>query len=385
MIKSTIVDTFYPTVSKIYKDKRNSQELVKIISKYIDSNSERLSTTGPVKRLLFTDKERNAVHDLTTIDDKTISLVAKKVPDLARGVNTSNPFNILMVLIIRFFRINKMDSERKAACLYLMLSMYPSIHKKYFKFEPNENIMSFTVNSLSNKYKLKQQGTLLATLIDTAMVCDEHYKSNLIRGNDKDIADYIAAVKTRLNSFMKNIFSEFIKQHASGRYLNYDTDNDDPDKFSRADSNSLVIERMSGAVVLSLSVSGPDSKCILLAAKMSKVSVNDLRFTVNQICKDKKNKEQIRELVSAIVYDFLFAGEYSEQDIHDMKFTIYALNTYKKSNTINTNIVQVKKILDAWLSQYSERYKKTNLVGTLNLFRKALYMFFVFTIQKTKI
>ena len=384
MAKSTIVDTFYPQVSAAMKKPENRKELIKIISKYIDRNSDKLATTGPVKRLIFADSDREEIYQLVDIRPDIIEQVAKKSPELSRGVNTSNPFNIMMTLLIRYCLINKLESERKACDVYLILSLYPSIHKKYFKFEPNENIMSFTINALSNKFKIKQQGTLLAALTDTVIVCQNHYTKEIIRGTDKDISDFIASIKTRTNAFMKNIVIEFMKQHQSGRYLNYDVDNEDPDNFSVADSNSLLIERISTACSLSIITNGPDGKCITLAARMNKVSVNDLRSTINAIARDKKNRDDVRILISNILYDFLFEGKNSERDIHDMKFVLYAADTYKKSNTINTNIVKVKEILDKWLTQYSTAYKKSNRVGTLNLFRRALYMFFIFSIQRTR-
>jgi hypothetical protein len=379
-----MTDTFYPQIASVFKDKNNCRKFINIVSKYIDTNTERLSTTGPVKKILFTYSDRNSVYDLTGVSEKNIEMVAKQIKELSRGVNASNPFNILLFLMIRYFHINKLEAERKSASIYLILSMYPSIHAKYFKFEPNENIMSFTVNSLSNKYKIKQQGTLLATLVDMVEIADNHYKNIIVRGNDKDIADYISAVKTRLNQFMKNITTEFMKQHASGRYLNYDTDNEDPDNFSVADNNSLVIDRISTSVSTNLAVKGPDQKSVMLSAKMNKISVNDLRSTMNSICRDKVNRPKIREIISCILYEFLFTGQYSEQDIYDMKFTLYSSVIYKRSNTTRSNIVRIKNILDFWIKEYSSIYKKSNLVSTLNQFRRAIFMFFIFTIQQTK-
>jgi hypothetical protein len=175
-----------------------------------------------------------------------------------------------------------------------------------------------------------------------------------------------------------------MKQHASGRYLNYDTDNEDPDNFSVADNNSLVIDRISTSVSTNLAVKGPDQKSVMLSAKMNKISVNDLRSTMNSICRDKVNRPKIREIISCILYEFLFTGQYSEQDIYDMKFTLYSSVIYKRSNTTRSNIVRIKNILDFWIKEYSSIYKKSNLVSTLNQFRRAIFMFFIFTIQQTK-
>ena len=379
-----VVDTFGSQISRKLQDKSVCNQLIKIVSSYVDRNTEKLSTTGPVKQTTFSAGDRDNIYNLFGLNEKTIELTSKKSADLSRGVNTANPFNIAMTLIIRECHIRKLVNERKSCAVYLILSMYPSIFKKYFKFEPNDRIMAYTINNLSNKYKVKQMGTILAALIDTVTILDNHYSSHLIRGTDKDIADYIAAVKTRLNALIKNICNEFMKQHDSGKYMNYEIDNEDEENFSTADSNSYMVERLSNAVVLDLSVRGPDMKVVTIAAKLNKVSINDLRTTVTKMCKDNKNRAQIKEVVSCILYDFLFDGENSKEDVYSSKFIVFSLNTYKKSNTNDSNIVKIKDILDAWLKEYSVAYKKSNMIGTLNLFRKALYMFFVFTIQKTK-
>ena len=137
--------------------------------------------------------------------------------------------------------------------------------------------------------------------------------------------------------------------------------------------------------MLNLSIKGPDSKIIHIVSKMNEVSISDLRNTLDKLCKDKKNMEDIREGVYSIMYDFLFTGNHDQASINSTEFLIYSLETYKKSNTTNTNVVKIKNILDKWLSMYSETYAKTNRIATMNTFRKSLYMFFIFTIQKTSV
>ena len=386
MITSKISDSIYPSVKICFSKKENSDLLVRIVSQYVDKNSEKLTTTGPVKRVLFTDAERDKIFSLVNIREETILNVVNQTDYIKSGTTPGNPFNVLMTLIIRYFKISKMQREMRAAILYLTLSMYPSLHTKYFKFEPNEQIMEYTVAHMSSKYKLKQSGTILAALSDTTLVSDEHYSKELIRGNDKDIADYILSFKTRLNGLMKNICAEFMKQHSEKNYINFEVDNTEDDEgYSVADSNSYLITRIADEVVMRLSVQGPNSTIILASARMADIALNDLRNTVTSICRESKNKEDIRSLVTSILYLFLFDGNNDKQDLTGNKFLLFCLDIYKKANTSDKNIINIKNILDKWLNEYSEGYKKTNRVATLNNFRKGLYIFFVFTIQRTKI
>ena len=103
--------------------------------------------------------------------------------------------------------------------------------------------MDYTINNLSNKYKIKQQGTIWNALLDTAMVCDKTYSKNIERATDKDITDYIEAMKTRLNALLKKIKNEFTKNYNDKNLMGVEQDNEDKDSFSRAESNSYIIER----------------------------------------------------------------------------------------------------------------------------------------------
>lgn len=386
LMKSIIKDTFYKKVETSLKDKKNVDTFVKIVSSYLDRNTVNLSTIGPVKKTVFLDNtDRLPIYQLVNLEPNEMKPVIKTVHEFARSVNASDPFNVAMVLIIRYFHVVKDKERRKLSALYMMLSMYPSLFAKYFKFPPNENIMEYTISSMSNKYKIKQEASLLSALISMVTICDDHYDKDLIRGTDKDLSMYISAMKTRLNAFLKGICGEFMKQHKNKNYINYEEDNNDPDNFTVADNNSLLVQRVSQAVILNISVNGPDMQAVTYAAKMSSVSVNDLRSTVTNLCKEKKNNGEIAKMISAILYDYLFTGKNAQEEIYSTKFTVYALNTYKKSNTTNTNIVAIKKVLDKWLSEYSERYRKTNTASTINCFRKALYLFWVFTIQRTRV
>jgi hypothetical protein len=243
--------------------------------------------------------------------------------------------------------------------------------------------MAYTINQMSEKFKIKQTGNLLQAIVETIVRSDEHYTKNLIRGNDKDIVDYVLSIKTRLNGFMKNITNEFMKQHESKNYLNYETDNEDEENFSSADSNSYLITRLTDAVVMKLSTQGPNSTIVKVAAKGNDVSVNALRNTIDAICKDRNSRKDMSALVSAILYLYLFDASNNKDNLHGSEFFLYCMQIYKRANTQNPNIVKIKDILDHWIDKYSGDYKKHNAVGTVGFFRKAIYTFFVITIQRT--
>lgn len=385
MITSVILANIYPKVEQAFTSKETQRKFSAIVASYVDRNVNRLSTAGPSKRTLFSDMERNKVYDLIDFDPKICKAIVKQSNYIKASWKIVNdPFNLVMMMILRYAKLNKLDQINQLAVTYLTLSMYPSLHYKYFKFEPNEAIMQYTINNLSNKFKVKQVGNILQALVDTTALADKTYDKNIRHANDKELTDYINAYKTRLNSLIKKIRDAFEKDYRSGNYMNTERDNEDENDFKTSDSNSLMIQRIVDQVVLKLSVNGPDSRIVDISAKMNQVSVNETRNTLNQLTQNKDESVNIRALCESILYLYLFNGENHVNDLNGSKFLTFCLAVYKKSNTNDENVIKVKSILDTWIEKYSETYRKTQRVATLNNFRRALYTFFVFTLQRTK-
>lgn len=385
MITSVILANIYPKVEQAFTSKETQRKFSAIVASYVDRNVNRLSTAGPSKRTLFSDMERNKVYDLINFDPKICKAIVKQSNYIKASWKIVNdPFNLVMMMILRYAKLNKLDQINQLAVTYLTLSMYPSLHYKYFKFEPNEAIMQYTINNLSNKFKVKQVGNILQALVDTTALADKTYDNNIRHANDKELTDYINAYKTRLNSLIKKIRDAFEKDYRSGNYMNTERDNEDENDFKTSDSNSLLIQRIVDQVVLKLSVNGPDSRIVDISAKMNQVSVNETRNTLNQLTQNKDESVNIRALCESILYLYLFNGENHVNDLNGSKFLTFCLAVYKKSNTNDENVIKVKSILDTWIEKYSETYRKTQRVATLNNFRRALYTFFVFTLQRTK-
>lgn len=385
MITSVILANIYPKVEQAFTSKETQRKFSAIVASYVDRNVNRLSTAGPSKRTLFSDMERNKVYDLIDFDPKICKAIVKQSNYIKASWKIVNdPFNLVMMMILRYAKLNKLDQINQLAVTYLTLSMYPSLHYKYFKFEPNEAIMQYTINNLSNKFKVKQVGNILQALVDTTALADKTYDKNIRHANDKELTDYINAYKTRLNSLIKKIRDAFEKDYRSGTYMNTERDNEDENDFKTSDSNSLLIQRIVDQVVLKLSVNGPDSRIVDISAKMNQVSVNETRNTLNQLTQNKDESVNIRALCESILYLYLFNGENHVNDLNGSKFLTFCLAVYKKSNTNDENVIKVKSILDTWIEKYSETYRKTQRVATLNNFRRALYTFFVFTLQRTK-
>ena len=379
---NVLLRELYPLVEKGLSKRENTVKLQQAVEDYLNRNMDKLTTIGPVHRIIFTESDAERLYEAIEVTPAEIQQIINKSPVIkGQWQIMSNPFNSAISLAIRYYKLNNNPTMVNSLLVYLTLSMYPSLHFKYFKYEPNEQVMNYTINNLSNKFKIKQLGTIYHAMLDTTEVCFNTNLNKIIRCGDKDIVDFIMDEKTRLNSLLKKIAIEFYKNREANRYLNVDSDNYEEENYHEADSNTFAVERLTNNVILKLVVDGPNMKLVTTAAKLCQVSISELRNYVNTMV-NNDNREDIKVIVESILFLFIFDSQNNIREVNSNKFLLYCNEIYRKSNTTDKNIIKIKKVLDKWLENLGT-YKKTQRLATINNFRRALFLFFVLSIQTT--
>jgi len=380
MAEKVLATEIYPYVEKAFSDKNNIKKFENIIASFVDRNHELLSAIGPTKIILFTDYEKNFIYDLIGVTPKQVKDAKNKSKDIKNeGRNMADPFKCLMSMVVRYFSIKGPAEMTRLAVFYVGCALYPSLFTKYWKYAPNEKVMEYTINNLSNKYKIKQLGNLMAVLDDLSFGAYTLHKEKIEAGLDSGVVLFILSIQARMNSFLKQISNEYYANHQSGKYLEGEFESNDEENFREAESSMYIINQIIDKVSLKLVINGPPMKIVTLAAKNNDVSVNELRNYLNLMIVND-NIDEIKRIIESILVLFLYDEQNTSRDINSDKFLIYCLDTYKRSNTTNKNIITIKEILDTWLERL-EIYKKTQRTATINNFRRALFAFFVMTIQ----
>ena len=380
---SSIVNALGKTVENGLSNKQNLAEYKDTIDKYLSFNTDKYFISGPGERPIFSNEYADKYITLVGLTRDQVNQVIKN--SKAIGSNwyiMNNPFNVANALATRYFAMKNDETYLKYTKWYLLVSMYPSIHFKYFKYGVNESCMNYTIANLTGKYKFKQNSNMwnsLTEMIDTAFAL---HKKNIIGGDDKAFIKYIQDVHTRLNSLIKNIANEYYDNYENQRYLKSEHESFEDESYYEADSNSYLIDRLTNKVVTHLVVNGPDMKLVQLAAKTNSVSVNELRnYTQSMI--NEKQRDDIHSVVESLLVLFLNSSEehHTANDIGTNTFMIYCLQIYKRSNTTDENIIKIKDILNRWLDELGLT-GKTSRTATIVNFRRALFTFFVMSIQK---
>ena len=374
----------YPTVESTLKNPDNVKIYKSTIDKYMARNISSYSTAGPSTRQTISPSDYTNFYNIFGLTEKEIKVVLKSIKGNGgdTGKYFNNPYNVLITLSIRFFAIKKDKSMIDTGLTYLNTSIYQYMfHKYYPTFDPNEAVMSYTLANLSQRFKIKKFGTILSTITDITKTCYDTHESRIIEGSDINIAKFINDVASRMNSFMRKLANEYNENYKEQRYLQSEKEDYSDESFYEADSDSFAIDRISNKVLTNLVVNGPDRKLIELAAKNSSVSVNMLQ-TVIMTLVTENNRDDIKAIIECLLSLYLTDNPgASLKDIGSNKFYVYCLRIYRQSNTNNPNIKQIKEILDRWIEEVDLK-KKVSTVGSLGNYRKAIFTFFVFTIEK---
>ena len=127
-------------------------------------------------------------------------------------------------------------------------------------------------------------------------------------------------------------------------------------------------------------INGVDIPRCDAASKISEVSKIDLRNYLTNIQTERKSKEMM-SFVESILFLYLYDGKYTIQDINSQQFLSFSIQLFKKTNSKDNNITNIKTILDKW-GEDSGIYGKFARIATRVNYTKAIFLYFIMSIQK---
>jgi len=286
-----------------------------------------------------------------------------------------------LVSIIKYFQDANKEREMKMSILYFALALYSSVIRKCFMYEPNANIMEYTINTLSNRYDIKKYSTIINVLQKLSYGCHETYKDYL---TDKDfcdlhIKDYINNMYVRINNFVKEILTVYNKNKENKNYMNTEREKTDAEDFYETNNISNKVYQMTEKVANTIITSNVNLHIIENSAKMANVSVNEVKNVVTLVI--EKDDKRIKEFIALFLHQYLIVDKHPESTFASSNFLVYTLKIYSKSNTNDKGVIRMKQILDEWLKENSEKYLKTQRVASLIAFRKSIMLFFCIATQ----
>lgn len=381
----TLVNTLFGKVEKSFSDKRNINELMNYIRKYADKNSKILLSSDMSVRLIFTESDKKIIYTVTGITQQEVTAAIRQSTAIKSTWQiATNPFYMLSAIIMHYFAIHNMPAELDAMTVYMSYLLYVTSHKGSFKYLPNKQIMDYTINNLSNRFLIKQYGTIQAVIEHTVTnAIHDRYSKEIVSGSDEDLKNIVTALETRVSSAVKNVAREFYKNHASGNYMFHEDEDLSEENFHLSDNISFKISRIVSVVTTSIVSEGFDQyTCIKRAINLNPgSSEKKLTPMLRTIVTD--DMDHIPEMISDIITLFIYKGTgNSINGIKTMKFVSESLQIYK-SNSQDSVTLRIKERLLHWIDITAEKYGR-NFISkgktSLDTYRRAIYTCFVFKI-----
>lgn len=355
--------------------------LSKAMVAYVDRNSDLLMTLDLSRRFSFADEDRAVVYNAIGVTEAMMVELISQSKDINKtNKKHSNPFYVASMITMAALLEKKKEKEARMLMTYMSLMMYTSIHKGFFEYSPNKQIMDYTISHLDNSFRIRTMTSLYVFLDDNAQTAFDTYKNRIIRCADKDITWVVDALHTRVKQKVKKIASAFYENYKSGNYLNTDTDSSNPDDYHEIDNTSFMIERLTNKIYLRLLNHQFDNRFIKYAITRSDVSYQKLKNLIDDSIMDDETNSA-RKVISSLIEYYLSSSGRGFEYIAKGDFITYMKAAYA-SNTESPQMAYIKTTLDTWLNEHSVSIGRQNYGKTAQLgYKKGLYMFFVFLIN----
>ena len=381
VIKSKI----YPIVEKTLSDPQKDKKFRNAVRSYIDRNSTDLHTSGPVNLVPFTDSDKEIFYNIfDTSKDQLIG----PIDEMTKGINDKanwrllrqNPIFCLFYECIRYYTIKKDKTGVNTALAIYALSVYPSVFAMLFQYGTNADVMKFTMDNLSAKYLMKQEGSVFGGLMKSIQNSYNFLKPNFIDSSDKEVVRFITRIRNDQKSLFKNIATQYYQNHQKGLRASTQSETyGDNQLIDDNMNNTTIVEDVTRKIVLSLITNGVDLTRATAASKITNISLVELRFYLNKIITEDRSDE-LRQFVEAVLFAFLYQDKHQPYEINEKKFLQFCLEYFRKTNTNDKNISTFKYLLDKWSADVGINAKYKRLASQI-AYKRAIYTYIILCIQ----
>lgn len=383
---TAIKDILWPLVKTSMDKPTSKNNYKKLINTFVSDRNNDLFDSVPCSRIVCSETEMDKLFDIVNIPKtKVIDIINQTYYGNIQNftpLSAKHPFTIVMMVMIRYFIINKMDKECELAMIHLSFSgkFYPSLHYRSYPYVPARHVMEYVVNNrLTNKYDLITQGSVFGAVKSIGKTWMDTYKDKFKSFSDEDVIYLIQQLYSRIGSFIKNVATEFYEVNDNkDLYITYSSDSLDEDDFHLADSDTLRISKITEKTMNAINANGVDYR-VCKQCSTSDITPNECKAVIESIITNRNNVSTIKEAISLMVSLYFSTGEI---DVANIKFITYTIAP--KPNAKQKEIVRLKEIIENWLCESGTAYmRRRSRIATKNAYERAVRLYFALVIHNT--
>lgn len=384
---NAILKELCPIVDKIMPSKTNAFK--QVFARFMDKRAKELFAIGPMDRLYYSEQDADDLFSSLGISRLAVKTAISKT--YYWSIAAFNPryakdeVTILCMAILHYFYKKGDNKNVDLISIYLSFTgkFYPSIHYLMFpKAEPSkyEHVMTYAVNNMSNRYAIKQAGSVYGAI---KLICDtwiKAYTKELKEFNDEDIVYIIQQLHNRIKEMLKNVAVEYYKAYENKDYISYESDSlnsEETGDYHMADSDSLKAERVIEKAMERINSYKVDYKFCKMSSD-NNVKAGEVQSLIESIINGGPTAvAEIKEFVKILVCTYFEQSK--TKDVTDIAFITYSIAM--KPNSKDKHIMRGKEIVENWLSTSDRYMRRKNRIATKNSYWKAIYMYFTLSIH----
>lgn len=379
-----IRDELYPAVAASLDNPSKERRFKKLISDFFDRNADRLSTSGPMYMIATTDEDKRKFFSALGVPENTVKRIVNKVTKKASNARylRNNPLLWVLFCAIRYYTLKKDVKGLNTTLAMYAFAVYPSIFYKYFQYGvTSPGTMEYTMDSLTDKFILKQKGTLFAGLTSSIQNSFRFLSSGIADGSDDEAVRFILRIRNDQNSMIKRVANQYMINHAKGLTVGHalDTGNNGEliDTYTNDTSQVATVSR---SIVLQILTNGIKLDYVSASAKIASISSSDLKLYLSKILVDNESKV-IEAFIESILFIWLYDEHHTKREINTSAFLLWSINKlFKRTNSNDSNIARIKETLNRWGDISGIHQKFTREASRIN-YKKAIFVYFILSIQ----
>ena len=381
-----ILDELYPLVKSKLDNKNIERKFISNIAQFFNTKSTQINDIAPYTNIYFNQSDLDKLFKSIDITEKEVIDILSKCWFWDQDIRpkcTKEPYVEVLMCAIRYYIISNNIKYTEMITIYLLFSgkFYASIYSSLWRFPANPSIMDYVINNnLSDKYDLKKEGTVFKAIKKLANTYLDKYSKDIASRDhsDNDFKNNIQQLRDREKSFLGNIFTSYMEAAESKSYLNYETDNLDPDKFRITDNDSAKASRITESAIGILTTQKV-SREYCNNAHDSRVKSEQVQSILeNIILSDKNNIPQLKRVINIMICDFMSGNP--GVPVNSAAFLSYAITA--KPNTKNDLVIEMKTTILSWLEQDAVYRKRSATKATAISYYRSIVCYLAQVIMK---
>lgn len=393
-----IIEKLYPIIANVISTPVGDRKFKQLVGQYMDRNSQKLRTPGPTYLVPFTSNDKAQYCELFGLEYKLygssreqkikIPLLDDLIDQVIQQLGSTSDFKLLkgnqifwiFYCCIRYYHLKKDEKGLNTALAIYALADYPAVFSTFFKYGADPAVMQYTIDNLTEKYIIKQQGNIFGALFVSIQNSYSFLKNWMNDASDKEIIRWIQRIRNDQKSMIKKICDQYMKNHAAGLrvVLTKDTYDEIPLDVESQNKTSSV-EIVGRKIALKIFTQDINLKFITIVARISGVSISECRFYISKIITEKYT-DDMQKFIEAILFLYLYDENKKAEDINSRYFLHWSEDLFRKTNSNNDNIRRIKTTLDKWAEEIGVHEKYKREASRVN-YKKAIFFYFIFSIQ----